>query len=133
MIDLDKIKKWMDSQEGEEFFKEYAEKLDKEENIWNYHLEKINKIDNFESFVESVIKKYGSEKYRRRWLDRGIEPPEDLTFLLFDYVEKYGREATEPEYEKYGNMFTVSMYFYKGYLFNKMYGQGTVINIGRVD
>lgn len=133
MIDVDKMMEWFDSEEGQRHIEEYREKIEREERIWNYQLEKLHKVDNFKEFVESVIKKYGSEKYRYRWLDRGIEPPEDLTFLLFDYAQKYGREATELEYEKYGNMFTSSMYFIEGYFFNKMNGQGTVVNIERVD
>lgn len=44
----------------------------------NIMRERFNRVGNFEQFTEKVIKKYNSDKYRHRWYNRGIEPPEDL-------------------------------------------------------
>lgn len=45
------------------------------------------------------------------------------------YAKHYGREASQKEYEKYGNAFTSKMYFKYGYFFNEMQGQGCAIHV----
>ena len=71
-------------------------------------------------------KNFASE-YRNRFNE--CEPHETLFYYLYDCASNYGREATEVEFSKYGNMFTCGLFFYRGYFFNRMNGQGTVIHI----
>ena len=100
-MDLQKIKDWFDSKEGQKSIHDFANKINKEKEIETKQLERFNRLVNFEQFTEKVIEKYNSDKYRDSWYNRGIEPPEDLFWFLFHYAEKYGRECNEEEWDKY--------------------------------
>lgn len=132
-LDYDKIRsemsKFLKSEEGKKVMDNFLNKIEIEYEIRNKQLERFNRIGNFNEFVEKVIVKYNSNKYRNFWYNKGIEPPEKLYWFLFDYAEKYGRTCTEDEYSKYGNVFTGEMFYYRGYYFNKMHGQGSVVQI----
>jgi hypothetical protein len=131
-MDLQKIRDWFDSEEGKKSIADYAEKINKVEKVKNKQLERFNRIGNFEVFIEKVIAKYRSDTYRKRWYKRGIEPPEDLFWFLFNYAEKCGRECNAEEWKQFGNMFSSALFFYNGYYFNKMDGQGSVIQIIKI-
>jgi hypothetical protein len=128
-MELQKLRDWLNSEEGKKSITEYAEKINKKQEIITKQLERFNRLGNFEQFIEKVIAKYNSVKYRNNWYSRGIEPPEDLFWFLFNYAEKYGRECNEEEWEQYGNVFSSALFFCNGYYFNKMDGQGTVIKV----
>jgi len=128
-MELQKLRDWLNSEKGKKSITDYAEKINKKEEIITKQLERFNRLGNFEQFTEKVIAKYNSDKYRDSWYGRGIEPPEDLFWFLFNYAEKYGRECNEEEWEQYGNVFSSALFFCNGYYFNKMDGQGTVIKV----
>ena len=128
-MDLQKIIDWFDSEEGQKSIADFADKLNREKEIKTKQLERFNRIGNFEQFTEKVIAKYNSDKYRDSWYGRGIEPPEDLFWFLFHYAEKYGRECSEEEWKQYGNMFSSALFFCNGYYFNRMDGQGSIIQV----
>jgi hypothetical protein len=128
-MDLQKMRDWFDSEEGKKSIADFADKINREEEIKTKQLERFNRIGNFEQFTEKVIEKYNSNKYRDSWYGRGIEPPEDLFWFLFHYAEKYGRECNEEEWKQYGNMFSSALFFCNGYYFNRMDGQGSVIHV----
>ena len=132
-MDLQKIKDWFDSEEGKKSMADFADKLDREEKIKEKQLEKLSISGNFIELTEKAIKKYNSDKYRDRWYNRGIEPPEDLFWFLFHYSEKYGRVCNEEEWKKYGNMFSSALFYCNGYYFNRMDGQGSVIQVKKQD
>jgi len=128
-MDIDKKKQYFENEEGQNQF----EKFNREQEIKEYQLNKFhlkfgNKIK-FTTFLKKVIKKYNSDLYKNRWYKRNIQPPEDLFWFLFYYAEKYGAECNEKEYKKYGNMFTSSLFRIYNYIFNRMDGQGSVIQI----
>lgn len=126
---LEELKAWMDSEEGQKSMQDFADKLVNEEQILNSQLERFHKLGNFSHYVEKIIDKYNSDEYRDGWYNRGFEPPETLYWFLFHYVEKYGRECDDAEWKEHANMFTSALYFYEGYYFNRMDGQGSVILI----
>ena len=128
-MDIKKIKEFLDSEEGKKSLTEFFQKFIGNEEIETRQLERLNARGNFEVFTDKVITKYSTLKYRDRWYNRGIEPPEELFWFLFNYAEKYGRECNKEEWSQYGNMFTSALFFCNGYYFNKMVGQGSVINI----
>ena len=37
------------------------------------------------------MNKYNSDAYKDRWYNRGIFPPEDLYWFIYDYAYKYGK------------------------------------------
>jgi hypothetical protein len=132
---LEKMKDWLDSEEGklsmEKFIEEKkvsSQKLQK--SLENFH-EKYKEEKKFKNFVERVIAKYDSDDYVRYWYSKGIEPPEELFWYFFEYARKYGRECTERELTEHANMFTSEIFYARGYFFNRMDGQGSVIKVTR--
>ena len=71
-MDLQKMRDWFDSEEGEKSITEFADKINREEEIKNKQLERFHNLGNFEHFTEKVIAKYNSNKYRNYWYDRGF-------------------------------------------------------------
>lgn len=126
---LKRLQDFLSSEEGQKDIAEFCEKLTKDEEVLNNQLERLSKRPNFVEIVEKVIVKYNDSKYVNRWYKRGIEPPESLFWILFNYAEKYGRECTKEEWKQYGNMFSSALYFCNGYFFNRMDGQGSIIQV----
>lgn len=126
-MNLQDVKDWFYSEEGQRHVAAYCEKIIKEEEIVIKQLEKLNKSGRFKEFTEKVIEKYNSQQYKNRWRNRGPEPPETLFWFLFEYAQVYGRECNVDEWNKHANMFTAELYFCEGYYFNLMNGQGSTI------
>lgn len=124
----------LNSLEGKKIIEDYFNKIENQEKILNNQLVRAHKkICSDKSFFKKTIKrvrlKYESKIYRTRWLNRGIQPPEPLSFFLFEYAKKYGRHVTKNELKKYANTFTSEMYFVDDYFFNLMIGQGAIVQI----
>ena len=134
---LDRLKKKLDSDDSE-YMNNYFKRIGEKEEIrksqvvrfWNRYNVNQNNIDDV---IGRIIKKYESDEYKDGWLDWGIEPPEDLYFLLFDVADRYGRLLTQEELDRYVNIFTVEIYILGNYVFNKMNGQGTVVNVDKIE
>lgn len=112
---------------------DFVKKTSDIESIINKQLErfhvKYNDVESFTNIVEKINTKYDSDSYYYRYMNRGCEPPYELYWFLFKYASKYGREASDLEYTKYGNDFTTVIYYVCGYFFNRMDGQGSVIEV----
>lgn len=132
MESLKKLSEFFNSEEGKKSVTDFAQKIKREADIKTNQLERFNRRGNFVDFVEKVIVKYDSDKYRDGWYNRGIEPPEDLLWFLFYYAEKYGRECSIEEWDLYGTPFTSNLFFCNGYYFNRMDGQGSYIKVAKV-
>lgn len=130
-----KLKEYISSDEFKISVKSLAKKIAREDNILKSQIDRFhNKFGDAESFAfitEKIIQKYGGDKYRDMWYGRGIEPPENLYWFLYEYGKKYGRECNESEWNEYGNVFSSDLVYVNGYYFNLMNGQGTVINVIR--
>jgi len=135
---LDKLKAFLDSEEGQESIEEWANKINNEHAIKDSQLERAFKKYglNIAGVVEKIVAKYDSDKYRDFWWKKGFEPPEDLYFFLFDYAAKYGVEVDENspiEQKERVNMFTSDIYYLDGYVFNKINGQGTCVLVEKIN
>jgi len=132
---VQQFKEWIDSEEGKLYLENYLKKEKQEEEILESQLERFksrfSSIKDFDYIVNKIIDKYESDEYVLREYKMGREPNRNLYWFLFRFAEKYGREVTEEEYEKYSNMFTDEMYYYGGYYFSVMHGQGSVIKIDK--
>jgi len=131
---LQALTEFLKSPEGKASIAAFAQELVNKDNIKASQLARFNErlekgTLEFASVVERVLEKYNSDKYRDHWYKAGYEPPEPLCFFLFYYAEKYGRECTKKEWKKFANMFTGDLYYYGGYYFNLMHGQGSVVHI----
>lgn len=71
----------------------------------------------FISFVDAVLKKYSSVEYIDKFYKRGLEPPCDLRFFLYDVAKTYGRKCSTNEIKKYGNKLVSNGYAYFGFYF----------------
>ena len=135
---LDKLNSFLESEEGQKSFEEWANKIKNEQAIKDSQLERAFKKYglNIAGVVEKIVAKYDSDKYRDFWWKKGFEPPEDLYFFLFDYAAKYGVEVDENspiEQKECANTFTSDIYYLDGYVFNLMNGQGTCVIIQKVN
>lgn len=86
---------------------------------------KICSYDDFEDFMSWLSEFYDQrcteEANQGKYID-SIDEQWDLVKV----AETYGRELTEDELEKIDNPFLGSAYYFKGYVFGVMNGQGSV-------
>lgn len=133
---LEKLRNFLDSEEGQKSLKEYATKLNNRHIIENSQYDRFHIMfpdsDSFTGIVEKIIRKYNSDEYCNKWAKMHKESPEGLLFFLFHYAEKYGREATNDEYVTYGCMFTGDMYIIHNYVFEIIHGQGSAIRVHKL-
>ena len=131
MLDEVDLTSWFNSEEGQKSAKEFMEKIQKEEDVLNFQLDRFHEKykETFSDIVDQIIAKYESDKYKDLWWKRGCEPPVDLYWFLLDYAKKYGRDCSDEEWKEYGNMFCSSLYYIDGYYLTRMDGQGSVVQI----
>lgn len=132
MLDIEKLKESFDSEEGKSFW----DRIRIRREIKNSQLERLHKYikddQHFAEIVEKLQNKYESNEYVNKCYSRGYMPNTPLYFFLYHYAEKYGKEATTREYKLHGNMFTSGLYKCRGYWFNRMDGQGSIIQISKI-
>lgn len=130
---LENLRKRLESEEGKKYFKEYFDKIEKKEKMLENQLNrfhsKYSDSSSFVNFIDKVISKYESDSYKDRWYNRGIEPPNNLYWFLYEYCNKFGRKCTFSEYKKHSNCFTSYLGNIKGYYIRRMDGQGSVIDV----
>ena len=135
-MDIDKMRAFMESEEGKESIDRYVEKLQKEREHRNRWMEKMKSYlgDDIDSGVERLLDWYKSDKYRNREYKMGRQPTEELLWVLFNYSVIYGEEIQENSeiYETYGNSFTGGMFKIGSYVIQVMHGQGSVIAIDKI-
>ena len=132
---IEELKALLATEEGMKACENYWENIRKKDEIHENQLDrfhlKFKGKKKFTNIVEKIIKKYESKEYKDKWYKRGIEPPEDLYFFLLRYTEKYGKEGSKKDYEKYGTRFTSELYYIHGFYFNLMNGQGSFVEISK--
>lgn len=131
---LEKLDKFLDTEEGRKSMTDWLNKmeLEKQREIrWADRMHERIK-GNIDESIEHLIKWYDSDKYRDREWKMGFEPRERLFWVLWDVAKKYGREATENEWDVWGNMFTGNIYIFGSYAIQIMHGQGSVIKIDKI-
>lgn len=132
---LQLLDNFLNSEEGKQSMKEYFDKIELEKQHsarWADRMyERIK--DNIDESIEHLLKWYDSDRYRDREYKMCYEPRERLLWVLLDVAEKYGRPATEDEWEVYGNMFTNGIYIFGSYAIQIMVGQGSAIRIDKMN
>lgn len=135
-LDINKMKEYFDSEEGQKSLNDYVQKINNEQNIRDNQLKRfhqnVNLNNNLSEFVEKVCKKYDSDKYKDRWYKRGYEPQESLYWFLYSYFKEYGREAFDEEIMAIDNPFINSAYIIDDYMIGVMNGQGSYVKIYKI-
>ncbi len=125
---------WCKSEKGKEFFTDISKKIEvKYERAKKAHdyIETLNDNE-LDSLINRIISVY-TEEYINRFLDSGHEPhPTNLTMLLFTVADEYGEEYEEILDDFDANFGRTSM-IYRGYVFNYIDGQGTLLRIFKDD
>ena len=89
--------------------------------------------DNVDESIETILKWYGSDRYRDREYKMGIEPREQLLWVLLEVAVVYGSDPSEEELEAFENMFTGEIAKIGSYVIQSLYGQGSAIRIDKTD
>lgn len=130
---FEKLGKFLVSEEGRKFMlsqKEMMEKLDK---VLDSQYERFNKLTSEQrsEFIEKFLSFYETEKYINRWESRGIVPPEDLAWFVYDYSIEYGVKA--PIEFSYANFCSDARIIDDAWLVRRFDGQGSFIEIIKLD
>ena len=111
--------------EMQDWFKEQEQKKIKaEEEATKLHLYIQQNYSDFEDYINDLSIKYQEAIEQATKEGKYIENIKEQ-WTLCKVASMYGRELTEDELEKVDNMFIGTAYYYKGYIFAIMHGQGS--------
>jgi hypothetical protein len=120
-----KLQEFIDSDEGKAFFEERRVRDEIQEGRFR-HFEEWLKHNDFDRLMYRIILEHG-EDYRRKCYDNGCEPfPNQKLSFIISYVQ----DRLEPiRVSQLENMFSTQIWFFRGYYFRLMYGQGTAFDL----
>lgn len=131
-MDFDKIKAKIDKLLNSPEFDKMMEKEANKASIYESQLKRFKEgyDHRFGELVEKILSKYNTKEYIQRERSLGYEPREYLIDFLFNYVREHGVEGTDQDWDRltHGD-FTTELYKYKGYMFELLQGQGSVIKV----
>jgi len=132
---LENLEAFLDSPDGKKRTEEYFRKIKNGEDMEQSQVERFwsKYKDDLDSVIEKITSKYGSEKYKDSWYNRGIEPQESLYYFLYNVAKVFGREFTQSEYDaKENTMFTADVYVLGNWTIELIVGQGSAILIDKI-
>ena len=132
MIDFEKFKDYLDSEEGQQAMDRMSEKWAKED---DFNKRWKNRFKNFlkeqtEENLEELFHKFEKHAEKRRdilWKQR-YDGETSLYNPLFGAMKKLGKKSKKKRY----NMFTTAMYDWKGYQIESYCGQGSFHSLSKV-
>ena len=132
MIDLEKLKNYLDSEEGQQAMDRMSEKWAKED---DFNKRWKNRFKNFlkeqtEENLEELFHKFEKHAEKRRdilWNQR-YDGETSLYTPLFGAMKKLGKKSKKKRY----NMFTTAMYDWKGYQIESYCGQGSFHSLSKI-
>ena len=125
--------KWVNSEEGIKALEVERQKLLFLDELSNKYIDKLHSmsLENRSELIDKIITKYESDEYKDREMFKlHYEPRCTLYWYLDDYAEKYGEELPNDENNPFPH--SIRMIDNK-YIVRKMYGQGTVIDVWKVE
>lgn len=132
-LDLNKIKEYLNSPEGQAEMEKWVERThkDREHNDrWIQRFKDYVDKHGINSVMQKLYDKYNSDAYGDRECRKGIEPRTKLLWLALDYASVYGIEL---ESSRYSNMFTSSIYQIGNWVIQCMNGQGSVVRLDKIE
>jgi hypothetical protein len=129
-MNLEKLKQFLDSEEGQKSMELFGKKLEAEHQRYtraNEYLQKLKKPD-FDALLLKEISKH-DEAWRDRCWKAGCEPyPSNLMELMFRVAEEFGK-THKGILDEFDQSFGGGTCTYRGFYFNWIHGQGTVLRI----
>ena len=132
MIDLEKLKNYLDSEEGQQAMDRMSEKWAKEDDFnkrWKNRVKDFLK-EQTEENLEELFHKFEKHAEKRRdilWNQR-YDGETSLYNPLFGAMKKLGKKSKKKRY----NMFTTAMYDWKGYQIESYCGQGSFHSLSKI-
>lgn len=129
-IDIESIDKWFDSPEGKASIEKFKAKMDHQER----RIQRAHQLiqEGGETFIHMLIQNQiaiYTDEYEDKCYKRGYMPyPTNITSLLFDVAEQYGKPFVQI-LDEFDEHFGASTVTYMGYQWNWIHGQGTVLRI----
>lgn len=127
---LEQLKAYLDSEEGKANIKRHQELATFRANLMGKRMDYLHNlsIDERDILFSKIKAKYDSDEYYHRWMDRGIEPPEDLYYYILEYGYIYGK-PNEIEDAHFGyNSYIID----NSWVITAWYGQGTAYNFEKI-
>lgn len=130
--ELERLKLFLDSDEGKEFSRKFAESLDKEHTLaerWENKF--INCLANkSDEEIDILFIKFQIHEQKRQNILYGnnIDGQTSLYDTLFRVFEKLGLEANEDAY----GMFSSAVYDWRGYRMELYCGQGCFYSLSKI-
>lgn len=124
------LKEHLETEEGKESIRKFAQKIGADQKVRNRWIEKfrVRCESDLDGALEKLTSKYYSEEYRNREHKMNVEPREPLLWLMWDYARTYCKECKD---KRYFNMFTAEAYYIGSYVISIMHGQGSVLAINK--
>jgi hypothetical protein len=128
---IEQLKAYLDSDEGKADIKRHQELSTFRANLMGNRMDYLHNlsIDERDILFSKIKAKYDSDEYYHRWIDRGIEPPEDLYYYILQYGYIYGKvNDIEDAYFGYD-----SYIIDNSWVITAWYGQGTAYNFDKIN
>lgn len=132
MIDFEKFKNYLDSEEGQKAMDRMAEKWVKEDEFnkrWKNRVKGFlkDKTDEELSILFEAFHKHAEKRRDILWKQH-YDSETSLYNPLFGAMKKLGKKSKKKRY----NMFTTAMYTWKGYQIESYCGQGCFHSLSKV-
>jgi len=132
-MDIEKMKAYMESPEGKAETEAYIAKMAKEQEIADgryVRFEKWLETHDFDNLMYRLILEHDDE-YRNECYYKGSEPyPNNKLNFVLDYITQKVATITVSELDC---DFANSIYFFKGYYIQHIWGQGVITRIYNKD
>ena len=129
-IDIESIDMWFDSPECKASMEKFKAKMDhRERRIQRAHQRIQERGEtSIHKLIQNQIAIY-TDEYHDKCYKKGYMPyPTNITSLLFDVAEQYGKPFVQI-LDEFDENFGANTVTYMGYQWNWIHGQGTVLRI----
>jgi len=126
-IDFEKFKRkldeWVDSDESNAYFENERKKLELKQKRFSRFVEWV-KHNDFDKLMYKLVLMHGEEWREKCWHNGYEVHPNNVLEFIIDYVTHSFEPVSIPQIES--EHFPTSTWFFRGYYFQQMFGQGTV-------
>jgi hypothetical protein len=128
---IEQLKAYLDSEEGKAYIKRQQELATCRTNLMCKYMDYLHNLSIDERYIlfSKIKAKYDSDEYYYRWINRGIEPPNNLYYYILQYGYIYGKtNEIEDAYFMYD-----SYIIDNSWIITAWYGQGTAFTLRKIE